>query len=104
MSKEKAKAKEPFVRIVKRDGTTMGNKILARAVSILLALVVDAVFIYSVTGLNPLAVYGVMFNGTFMTSVRFSWAMRDLVTLLTCHPYASGGKQRFLVICERTEA
>ena len=30
---------------------------------------------------------------------------RDLLTLLTCHPYASGGKQRYLVICEReTEA
>ena len=28
---------------------------------------------------------------------------RDLITLLTCHPYASGGRQRFLVICERTE-
>ena len=28
---------------------------------------------------------------------------RDLLTLLTCHPYASGGKQRYLVICERTE-
>lgn len=28
---------------------------------------------------------------------------RDLVTLLTCHPYASGGRQRYLVICERTE-
>ncbi len=28
---------------------------------------------------------------------------RDLVTLLTCHPYASGGKQRYLVICERAE-
>lgn len=28
---------------------------------------------------------------------------RDLITLLTCHPYASGGKQRFLVICERME-
>ncbi len=26
---------------------------------------------------------------------------RDLVTLLTCHPYGSGGRQRFLVICER---
>ena len=26
---------------------------------------------------------------------------RDLLTLLTCHPYASGGKQRYLVICER---
>ena len=29
---------------------------------------------------------------------------RDLLTLITCHPYASGGKQRFVVYCERTEA
>ena len=28
---------------------------------------------------------------------------RDLLTLLTCHPYASGGKQRYVVFCERTE-
>lgn len=27
---------------------------------------------------------------------------RELITLLTCHPYASGGRQRYLVICERT--
>ena len=27
---------------------------------------------------------------------------RDLLTLLTCHPYASGGKQRYVVYCERT--
>ena len=27
----------------------------------------------------------------------------DLLTLLTCHPYASGGRQRFVVYCERTE-
>lgn len=27
----------------------------------------------------------------------------DLVTLLTCHPYRSGGKYRYLVICERCE-
>ena len=26
----------------------------------------------------------------------------DLLTLLTCHPYASGGKQRYVVYCERT--
>ena len=26
---------------------------------------------------------------------------RDLLTLLTCHPYASGGKQLYLVYCER---
>ena len=28
---------------------------------------------------------------------------RDMITLLTCHPYASGGRQRYLVICERAE-
>ena len=28
---------------------------------------------------------------------------RDLLTLLTCHPYASGGKKRYVVYCERTE-
>ena len=26
---------------------------------------------------------------------------RDLLTLITCHPYASGGKQRYVVYCER---
>ena len=26
---------------------------------------------------------------------------KDRITLLTCHPYASGGKQRYLVICDR---
>ena len=26
---------------------------------------------------------------------------RDLLTLLTCHPYANGGRQRYVVYCER---
>ena len=26
---------------------------------------------------------------------------RDLLTLLTCHPYASGGRQRLVIYCER---
>lgn len=26
---------------------------------------------------------------------------RDMITLMTCHPYASGGKQRYLVFCDR---
>ena len=26
---------------------------------------------------------------------------RDMLTLLTCHPYATGGKQRLVVFCER---
>ena len=28
---------------------------------------------------------------------------RDLVTLLTCHPYGSGGRYRYVVYCERNE-
>ena len=28
---------------------------------------------------------------------------RDLLTLLTCHPYAGGGRQRYVVYCERTK-
>lgn len=27
---------------------------------------------------------------------------RELLTLLTCHPYASGGRYRYLVFCERS--
>ena len=27
---------------------------------------------------------------------------KDMVTLITCHPYASGGKQRYVIYCERT--
>ena len=27
---------------------------------------------------------------------------KDMLTLLTCHPYASGGRYRYLVLCERS--
>ena len=29
---------------------------------------------------------------------------RDLLTLLTCHPYASGGRQRYVVCCKRFQS
>ena len=70
------------MRISKREGTTFVQKVLVRAIAILLALVVDAFFIFFVTGLNPISVYGVMWNGTFMNTTRFSWALRDLSSLL----------------------
>ena len=75
-------AADPLVRISKREGTTFVQKVLVRAIAILLALVVDAFFIFFVTGLNPISVYGVMWNGTFMNTTRFSWALRDLSSLL----------------------
>ena len=82
MSQTAAAAREPLLRIAKREGTTMPQKIAVRAIAILLALVVDALFIFFVTGLNPLAVYGVMWGGTFANMTRFSWMLRDLSILL----------------------
>ena len=82
MSQSSTAVREPLLRIAKREGTTMPQKIAVRAIAILLALVVDALFIYFVTGLNPLAVYGVMWGGTFANMTRFSWMLRDLSTLL----------------------
>ena len=91
MSQTAAAAREPLLRIAKREGTTMPQKIAVRAIAILLALVVDALFIFFVTGLNPLAVYGVMWGGTFANMTRFSWMLRDLSTLLC------GGEGQILI-------
>ena len=74
--------REPIMRIVKRDGMGAIPKVMVRVIAILLALVVDALFIYFVTGLNPFEVYKVMFGGSFGNAMRFMWTVRDLVTLL----------------------
>ena len=70
MSNSQVKVKEPFVRIVKRDGTTMKNKVIARAVAILLALIVDAIFIFAVTGLNPLLCFRELLVQAFVSHGR----------------------------------
>ncbi|MCH5273295.1 MAG: ABC transporter permease [Lachnospiraceae bacterium] len=75
-------AQEPLFRMVKRDNVKKGTKVLTVAAAILAALVVDAVFIFLVTGLNPFSVYGVMLRGTFGNKMRLSWAVRDLASLL----------------------
>jgi len=74
--------KEPFVRLAKRDGVPLSKKILIRAAAIVIALVIDALFIILVTGLNPFDVYAEIFKATFQTPLRFMWAMRDMVALL----------------------
>lgn len=75
--------KEPLLRVVKRDRLPVSKAIAVRAVAILLALLVDAVFIFFVTGLNPISVYTVMFEGTFANKLRFIWTARD-ATMLLC--------------------
>ncbi len=74
--------KEPFVRMVKRDEVTIGKKIAIRAIAILAALVVDGIFLFLVTGLNPFGVYGVMFTASFGSFMKFKWVLRDVATLL----------------------
>ena len=82
MSAKKQAVHEPLIRVVKRGEAPFRKKAVIRLLAVLLALVVDALFIYFVTSLNPIDVYKVMFQGTFSTSMRFSWAMRDLASLL----------------------
>ena len=65
--------REPVVRIVKRDHMHPVHRILVRVIAIALALVVDALFIYFVTKLNPLDVYKVMFGGTFGNKMRLDY-------------------------------
>ena len=77
-----AHVKEPFVRMAKRDEVPLSKKILIRAIAIAAALIVDAIFIYLITDLNPFAVYGVMFTGSFGTFMKFKWVLRDVATLL----------------------
>lgn len=74
--------REPLLRVVKRSEFPFKRKAFVRLAAVLLALIVDALFIYFVTGLDPIAVYTTMFQGTFSTPMRFSWAMRDLSSLL----------------------
>lgn len=80
--KSKTVHTEPLIRIVKRSDISVSRGIAVRAIAILAALIVDALFIFLVTGLNPFAVYKEMFLGTFGNSMRFMLSMRDMVTLL----------------------
>ncbi len=78
----RAEAKEPLIHLTKRSLCPMKRKILVRAASVLLALILDAIFIVLVTGLNPVSVYVEVFKATFGSSLRFLWAIRDMVALL----------------------
>lgn len=76
--------KEPLVRMVKRDSIPVWKGILIRVLAVLAALIIDALFIFLVTGLDPLGVYGAMFQGTFggVKLMRFKWAIEETAKLL----------------------
>jgi simple sugar transport system permease protein len=72
----------PLVRIAKRDTLSTPKAWGIRALAIVLALLVDALIIYSIVKLNPIGVYQTMGEGAFGTSRRSWVTIRDTALLL----------------------
>ena len=73
---------EPLIHISRRDGIVWWKAWLVRLIAILAALIVSALFIFSLTKLNPIKVYGAMWQGAF-GSARYTWVtIRDTCMLL----------------------
>ncbi len=68
--------------IVKRDGVSFGRGVLVRLAAVLLALIVCAVVIIALTGMNPLSVYAGIWDGAVGTSRRMWVTFRDAAILL----------------------
>lgn len=79
---QKKESKEPLIRISKRDYMPTWQSLCVRLAGLAIALVICAIIIYAIVKLNPLKVYGAMFEGAFGTGKR-TWVMiRDTMMLL----------------------
>ena len=78
----KVTVKEPLLRIVKRDGLSPWKAWLFRGIAVVAALLLCALFVFTVTKLNPLQVYGSMAAGAFGTTRRMWVTFRDTAILL----------------------
>ena len=74
---------EPLIRISKRDGMVWWKGWLVRAAAIVLALLVCAVLIVGITGVNPLEFYASMIKGSF-GSARKLWSAMQNTAMLLC--------------------
>lgn len=79
---KKVQAKEPLIRIVKNDEMPAWKVWGIRILSVVLGMLVSALFINGITHLDPLAVYKSMFNGAFGTSNRIWVTLKDMSLLL----------------------
>ncbi len=82
MSNQKSAGKAPLLRIARREDIPRWKSWGIRLIAILLALVVDALIIYAVVHMNPVAVYQTMFEGAFGTTRRSWVTIRDCCLLL----------------------
>ena len=78
----KAKKHEPLVHITKRGTLPLWHNLAIRAIGLAAALVVCAIELYALTGLNPLKIYGAMFKGAFGSARRVWTTIREIMMLL----------------------
>ena len=84
------------IRLAKRDFEPLWKALLIRVAAILLALVICALVIISVTDLNPIEVYGGILDGALGTNRRLWVTIRDtLVLLLVAIGLVPAFKMRF---------
>lgn len=74
--------KSPLMRISKRDGMPVWRAWCIRLIAVFISLVVCGLLIYAIVALNPIKVYGAMWEGAFGTSKRAWVTTRDTVMLL----------------------
>ncbi len=74
---------DPWVRIAKRDELSFFTKLGIRIAILAVGVIVCAVIIYIITGLNPFAVYLTVVKGAFGT-VRRVWATVREMMMLAC--------------------
>ena len=74
--------REPLIHISRRNGLVWWKNWGIRLLGVLLALVVSALFIYTISRLNPVEVYSAMWKGAFGTAKRSWVTVRDTMLLL----------------------
>ncbi|NLO84490.1 MAG: ABC transporter permease [Clostridiales bacterium] len=74
--------KEPLMHIVKRDDNSLWRNVYIRVIAVVCSLIVCAFIIFGLTGMNPLAVYGGIWNGAVGTTRRMWVTFRDAAILL----------------------
>lgn len=74
--------KVPLVRIAKRSSVSVPFAWGVRIIAVLLALILNALLIYSITKMNPIQVYVSMFKGAFGSSRRIWSFIREGSMLL----------------------
>jgi len=89
MSNSTRVGREPLIRISKKDVAPWWQKAVVRVIALIAALIIDAIFIYLFTKMNPLDVFSTMFKGTFVFDYGTTFfinkllrTLRDMATLL----------------------